>query len=78
MPITIVGSVFEAEWERRNVRLVAETLHIMWTDRQRQRADVEPPGSRRLAAALQLVVPFSRPAARSFAQLRAASPVRPP
>ena len=50
MPITIVGSVFEAEWERRNVRLVAETLRIMWTDRQRQRADVEPLGSRRLAA----------------------------
>ena len=26
MPITIVGSTFEAEWQRRNVRLVAETL----------------------------------------------------
>ena len=26
MPITIVGSTFEAEWQRRNMRLVAEAL----------------------------------------------------
>ena len=26
MPITIVGSAFEAEWQRRNMRLVAEAL----------------------------------------------------
>ena len=40
MPITIVGNTFEREWQRRNVRLVAEALQMQLLENDLMSSDL--------------------------------------